>query len=162
MFNEKLHKALNEQINAEIHSSYLYLSMASWFEAENLKGMAKWMHGQAAEEHKHAMKFFHFIEERRARVTLTTIEGPKTSWDSPLQAFEEAFGHEEYITGRINKLMKLAKDAHDYAAEEFLHWFVKEQVEEEASVDEVVQRLKMLGDARNGLLMLDKELGKRD
>ncbi len=161
MFDEKLYKAFNEQINAEMHSSYLYLSMASWFEAENLKGMAKWMHAQAAEETKHAMKFFHFIEERRAKVNLTAIEGPKTSWDSPLQAFEEAFGHEEYITGRINKLMKLAKDAHDYAAEEFLHWFVKEQVEEEASVDEVVQRLKMLGDARNGLYMLDRELGQR-
>jgi len=120
------------------------------------------VHAQAEEEKVHAMKFYHFIEERRAKVELTAIEGPKTSWNSPLHAFEDAFAHEEYISGRINKLMTLAREVRDYATEELLHWFVKEQVEEEASVDEVVQKLKMLGDARNGLLMLDKELGKRD
>ena len=162
MLDQKLYKELNDQINAELHSSYLYLSMASWFESENLKGMAKWMHAQAEEEKVHAMKFYHFIEERRAKVELTAIEGPKTSWNSPLHAFEDAFAHEEYISGRINKLMTLAREVRDYATEELLHWFVKEQVEEEASVDEVVQKLKMLGDARNGLFMLDKELGKRD
>ena len=99
---------------------------------------------------------------RATELELTAIEGPKTSWNSPLHAFEDAFAHEEYISGRINKLMTLAREVRDYATEELLHWFVKEQVEEEASVDEVVQKLKMLGDARNGLLMLDKELGKRD
>ena len=162
MITKNMETAINEQINKEFSSSYLYLSMAAWFDSTGLKGAAAWMHAQAEEEKVHAMKFYHFIEERRAKVELTAIEGPKTSWNSPLHAFEDAFAHEEYISGRINKLMTLAREVRDYATEELLHWFVKEQVEEEASVDEVVQKLKMLGDARNGLLMLDKELGKRD
>lgn len=161
VMKEKLHKAMNEQVNAEMHSAYIYLSMASWFESENLKGMAQWMKTQATEEMKHAMKFFHFINERRQKVDLLAIEGPQTSWKSPLDVFEHAFHHEEYITGRIHKLMEMAVEMADYAAIEFLQWFVKEQVEEEASADEVVQKLKMVGDSKNGLFIMDKELGKR-
>lgn len=161
MLQEKMHQALNDQINAELHSSYLYLSMASWFDSKNLKGMAQWMHAQVAEENRHGMKFFHYIQERRQKVELTAIEAPKTTWTSPLEAFEDAFRHEEYITDRIAKLMDLAKELGDHATQEFLLWFVKEQVEEEASVDDIVQKLRMIGDSKNGLYIIDKELGQR-
>ncbi len=153
---------MNDQINAEIHSAYLYFSMASWFEAENFPGMATWMKAQAQEEMEHAMKFYEFINDRRHKVDLLPIEGPKTAWDSPEEAFKDSFEHEQYITSRINTLMEMAREEHDYAAEAFLQWFITEQVEEEASVDAVLSRIQAMGDSKHGIFMLDHELGKRD
>ena len=161
MISEKMQSAFNDQINAEIHSAYLYWSMVAYFESINLKGFASWMRCQVQEEAVHATKFFDFISERGGRVALQTIEGPATEWDSPLAAFEGAYAHEQLITGRINDLVKLAREENDNAAEIFLQWFVTEQVEEEASADEVVQQLKLMAGAPGGLFMLDRELGQR-
>ncbi|MBM4028092.1 MAG: ferritin [Planctomycetes bacterium] len=161
MMTDKMEKALNEQINEELFSSYLYLAMSAWFELQNLPGFASWMKVQAGEEHAHAMKFFDFIHERRGTVTLKAIKEPAKEWKSPLAAFEAAFGHEQHITGRINDLMNRALAEKDHATAEMLQWFVKEQVEEEASADRIVQMLKMAAGGPGALLMLDHQLGER-
>ena len=161
MISKKVEKALNEQLNAELYSAYLYLSMAAWFESQNLPGFASWMRIQTREENTHAMKFFGFVNERRGRVTLKAIEEPAKEWKSPLAAFEAALEHEQYITGRIDDLVNLAATEKDHATAAFLQWFVNEQVEEEASVDRIVQQFKMANNAPGALLMLDHELGER-
>jgi len=159
--DKNIEQAFNDQINAEYHSSYLYLSMAAYFEAESYPGMASWMRVQTQEELFHAMKFFDFVAERGGRVKLTAIEGPEIEWKSPLDAFQAAYKHEQYITGRINNLVGIAREAKDFAADNFLQWFVGEQVEEEATVDKIVQDLKRAGDNAQILLMLDRELAAR-
>jgi len=161
MINEKIEKAFNKQLNEEAKSAYLYMSMAAYFESINFKGFASWMQKQASEEFKHTMKFYGHIMERGGKVRLAAIEAPQTEWASPLAAFENAYKHELFITKNINDLVKLARDEQDNAAGVFLNWFVSEQVEEEASADEVVQKLKMIKDSTNGLFMLDSKLGKR-
>lgn len=161
MISEKMQKALNDQINAELFSSYLYLSMSAYFEAENWGGFAAWMKKQSAEEYEHAMKFFHYVTEVGKRVTLESLEKPKTEWKSPLEAFEEASKHEVYITNRINDLVNLAQSEKDHATNNFLQWFVDEQVEEVASVEQIVHKFKLIGDNKVALYMLDKELGSR-
>ena len=171
MISKKMQAALNEQINEELYSSYLYLAMAAWFESENLSGCASWMRAQAQEEQGHAMKFFGFINECRGRVILkaikettplsTTMEEPSKNWKSAMAAFEAAFKHEQHITGCINDLVNLAVAEKDHATNGLLQWFVKEQVEEEASVDGIVQKLKMAEKAPSALLMLDQALGQR-
>lgn len=161
MISEKMQKALNDQINAELFSSYLYLSMAAHFESENWDGFGSWMKKQSAEEYGHAMKFFHYLNELSGKVTLEAIEKPKMEWKSPLEAFEEAHKHEIYITNRINDLVNLAQSEKDHATNNFLKWFVDEQVEEVASVDKIVNKFKMVGDNKVALYMLDKELGSR-
>jgi ferritin len=161
MINERIEKAFNEQINAELYSSYLYLAMAAYFASVNLQGFANWMRCQAQEELMHAMKFFTFINDRAGRVALGTIDAPPASWESPLSAFEAAYNHEQRVTAMINNLVDIALEERDHAANNFLQWFVKEQVEEEASADGVVQQLKLSGDQGSGLFMLDRELGAR-
>jgi ferritin len=161
MLNEKMEKALNDQLNAEMYSSYLYLSMASYFQSINLNGFATWMRVQTQEEMLHAMKFYDFINERGGRVSLGQIEGPPTEWESPLGAFEAALEHEQKVTGLINSLMDLALEGRDHATQIFLQWFVTEQVEEEDSANEVIQKIKLMGDAQGGLFMVDRELGQR-
>jgi len=161
MLTEKMEKALNAQINEELYSSYLYLAMAAWFESENLPGCAAWMQAQAREENGHAMKLFKFIYERRGRVLLKAIKEPAKEWKSPLAAFEAAFKHEQHITGCISDLMNLAVAEKDHASAGLLQWFVNEQVEEEANVDAIVQRLKMAEKAPGALLMMDHALGER-
>ena len=161
MIKEKIQDALNEQINAELYSSYLYLSMSAYFESINLKGCANWMRVQTQEELVHAMKFHDYLIERGGKVTLTSIESPPTEWPSPLAIFEQAYQHEQKVTGLINKLVDLAIAEKDHATNNFLQWFVSEQVEEEASADEVVQKIKLMGDARGGIFMLDRELAQR-
>jgi len=144
MLNEKVEKALNEQINAEMFSSYLYLSMSAYFQSLNLAGFAAWMKVQALEELYHAMKIYGYIEERGGRVTLETIEKPTRQWESPLNAFEAAYQHERKVSGMIDHLVNLAIDERDHASNNFLQWFVSEQVEEESTADGVVQKLFML------------------
>jgi ferritin len=161
MIKKKIQDAFNRQINEEIFSSYLYLSMSAYLESENLKGFASWMRVQAQEEMVHAMKFYDFISGRGGRVLLDGLKAPETSWASPQAAFEAAHKHEQHITGRINDLVALAMKENDHASHVFLQWFVTEQVEEEASADEIVQKLKMIGKAPNALYMLDKEMGGR-
>jgi len=161
MISKKMEKALNEQVNAEMYSSYLYLSMESFFKSLNLNGFANWMRVQTQEEMVHAMKIYDFINERGGRVTLKAIDGPPTKWDSPLAVFEAAFEHEQKVTGLINDLVDLAIREKDHATNSFLHWFVTEQVEEEASADKIVRQLKMMENAPGGMFMLDRELGQR-
>lgn len=154
-------QALNEQVNAEMYSAYLYLSMESYFKSTNLNGFANWMRAQTQEEMMHAMKIYDFINERGGRVTLKAIEGPPTRWNSPLDVFEAVFEHEQKVTGLINALVDLAIQEKDHATNSFLQWFVAEQVEEEASADEALQQLKMMENAPGGMFMLDRELGQR-
>jgi ferritin len=161
MISKKMEKALNEQINAEMYSAYLYLAMAAYFESENLSGFANWMKIQVQEEMGHAMKFFGFVNERRGRVVLKAIDQPAKEWTSPLAVFEASFEHEQMITGRINDLVNLAIEEKDHATNTFLQWFVSEQVEEETSVDKVIQMLKMAHEAPGAVFMIDRELGRR-
>jgi ferritin len=161
MLSPKLQDAFNKQIGAELFSSYLYLSMAAQFEADDLKGLANWMRIQADEEQKHAMRIFDFINDRSGRVTLGAIEAPKTQWKSPLEAFEEAYKHEQKITGMINELMNLVAVERDGAGHDFLEWFCREQVEEEANAQLNVAQLKRVGDSGVGLYLFDQQLGQR-
>jgi ferritin len=161
MISDKMQEALNGQLNAELYSSYLYLSMAAYFLDLNLGGFANWMRVQAQEEDMHAMKFYNFINERGGRVLLKPIDGPPTEWNSPLAAFEAVLEHEQKVTGLINDLVELALAEHDHATNIFLQWFVTEQVEEEDSAHDVIQQIKMVGEAEGGLFMLDRELGQR-
>ncbi len=160
--NPKIEKAFNEQINHEMYSAYLYLAMAAYFDSKNLEGMAAWMHVQVKEETSHAMKFYSHINDRSGRVTLQALAQPKSEWASPLDAWKDAYKHEQFITSKIHDLVKLARDEKDYAAETFLSWFVNEQVEEEASTLKVVETLEMIGPSGSGLVMIDKKLGKRE
>jgi len=159
--NSTIESAFNEQLNAELFSSYLYLSMAAYFESQNLKGMAGWMRMQALEEHMHAMKFFDFINERGGRVTLAKIKEPKTEWSSPLDVFEDTCAHESKVTGLINELVDLALNEKDHAANAFLQWFVTEQVEEEGTTQEIRDKLKLVSDNPVALFMIDREMGGR-
>lgn len=161
MMNSKIESAFNEQLNAELFSSYLYLSMAAYFEAHNFKGMAHWMRMQANEEHMHAMKFFNFINECSGRVTLTKIKDPKTEWNSPLDVFVDTCAHEREVTNLINDLVDLAIKEKNHAANTFLQWFVTEQIEEEATAQEIRDKLKLVGDSPVALFMIDQELGQR-
>ncbi|MFW5789693.1 MAG: ferritin [Bacillota bacterium] len=154
-------EALNDQLNAELESAYIYQAMAAMFEDEGYTGFAAWMDMQALEEQEHARKFYDFINERGSRVKLSSISEPPFEWDSPKAAFEAALEHEEYISDRINNLVALARKHDDYATEIFLQWFVNEQVEEEDSVNEIVDKLEKVGDKGRGLYMLEKELGAR-
>lgn len=161
MINDRLEEAINNQINEELYSAYLYLSVAADFGDKNLEGFQGWMKAQAQEEVEHAMRLFNYLEERGGRVRLQEIEEPKAKWESPLEAFKDAYEHEKYITGKINELVELAEEKNDKATLNMLQWFVDEQVEEEDSVSAIVEKLEMVGDSASGLLMLDSELGKR-
>ena len=161
MLSKKMEKALNGQVNAELYSSYLYLSMESWFKSKNLNGFANWMRVQAQEEMSHAMKIYDFIDERGGRIVLKAIDGPPTEWDSPLTVFEAVYEHEQKVTALINDLVDLSIKEKDHATNSFLQWFVSEQVEEEASADAAVQQLKMVESAPGGMFMLDREMGRR-
>ncbi|MFZ5624151.1 MAG: ferritin [Gemmatimonadota bacterium] len=153
--------AMNQQVKHEFFSAYTYLSMAAYLESIHLPGSAHWMRVQAREEVKHAMKFFEHIIDRGGRVQLQPIDGPHVDFASPLDVFSKALEHERFITGRINALYAVAQQEQDFAAEGLLDWFVKEQVEEEKTVGQVVEDFRMVGDNRSALLLLDRELGAR-
>lgn len=161
MLNPKVQDALNSQINAELYSEYLYLSMSAYFESQDFKGMAHWMLLQAAEEHQHAMRIFNFVNDRGGRVVLTAIEAPKTEWQSPLEVFQDAYAHEVKISTMINDLMNLVGAERDGAGHDFLEWFAREQVEEEASAQLIVAQLNRVGDSGVGLHLIDQQLGQR-
>ena len=159
--SDKMAKAINDQINAEMYSAYLYLSMEAYFKDIGMDGAANWMEVQAQEEMSHAMKFYYFLNERGARVLLGAIEAPETEWKSPLDVFENVYAHEQKVTGLINDLVTLAHEEKDYATASFLNWYVDEQVEEEANADEIKSKMKLAEGAQGALFMIDKELGMR-
>ena len=161
MINEKLEKAFNDQINKELYSEYLYLSMQAYFERLNLKGFVNWMSVQVQEEHAHALGMFDYLNQRGGTIELEAIDKPETDWASPLAVFEQVLEHEEYVTSRINALMDVAEETKDRAAMSFLNWYLKEQVEEEANVGGVLATLRLIGDDKKALLMLDKDLAAR-
>ncbi len=161
MLDETVEKALNDQIKEELNSYYIYLSMEAYFESESLDGFATWMELQAQEEIEHAMRFFRYINERGGRVKLQSLEEPKSDWDSPKEAFKDAYEHEQYITNKIDELVDLAEEKNDKATRNMLEWFVEEQVEEEASTEEIIDKLEMVGESGPGLLALDNALGQR-
>ncbi len=161
MLNAKVEKAINDQINAELYSSYLYVAMSNHCSQINLPGAAHWMRMQAVEELTHVSKFSDYINDRQGTVTLGAIDAPPSSWDSPIAIFEESYNHEVMVSGMINALVDVAMSVSDHATVNFLQWFVGEQVEEEASVDEIVQKLKLVGQADGGIFMIDRELAGR-
>jgi ferritin len=161
MMNEKVQKALNNQVNAELYASYLYLSMCAWFEAKSLTGFASWMRVQVQEEMFHAIKIFNYIHDRNGEVVLEALAKPESGWGSPLAVIESALKHEEKVTAMINELVNCALEEHDHAANQFLQWYVAEQVEEEANFGAVLDRLKLVGNDSSGLFALDLEMAKR-
>ena len=161
MIGKAMQDAMNEQINKELFSSYLYLSMAAYFEDKNLTGFGNWMRVQADEEREHAMKFYDFILDRGGRVYLKAIDAPKTDWNSNLEVAEEVAAHEAKVTASINDLYELALKEKDYPAQVMLQWFITEQVEEESNAAQVVADLKLIEERGTAVLMLDKQLGKR-
>ena len=161
MLNSKVEKALNNQIRKEFYSSYLYLSMAAQLESMNLKEFAHWMQIQASEETKHGMKIYKHVHDRGGKVTLQPIDAPPPSWKSAKEIFTKAYQHEQQVTESIDNIVHLARATKDNATEVFLQWFVNEQVEEEATANEILQKLQLIGDSTPGLVMLNGELHKR-
>lgn len=161
MINEKLQNAFNEQINKELYSEYLYLAMKVYFQEQNLMGFVNWFDVQIQEEHAHAMGMFDYLNERGGKIELMAIDKPIVEGSNPLEIFEHVLRHEEYVTSRINALYDVAEEVKDRAAMKLLDWYLKEQVEEEASVGGVLATLKLIGDDKKALLMLDKDLATR-
>jgi len=161
MISKTVNDALNKQVNAEMFSAYLYLSMSAWCSEKSLSGFANWMRIQAQEELSHATKIFDYILERGGKVELDAIDKPAGEWSSPLEVSQEVANHEAKVTALINDLVDVAIKERDHAANIFLQWFVAEQVEEEASAGEVFERMKMIGNDSAGMFAMDMELGKR-
>ena len=161
MITKTMQEAINEQINKELYSSYLYLSMAAFFAEENLPGFAKWLHVQTDEEREHGMKLYEHLVDRGGKVTLKAIAAPPGQWKTTLEAFKEVQAHEDTVTASINALYELALKEKDYPAQVLLHWFINEQVEEEKNAAEIVQQLELIDAHGTAVLMLDHQLGKR-
>ena len=160
--SKNMEDALNEQINAELYSAYLYLSMAAYAESKNFKGIAHWLKMQAKEELEHAMKIYNYVFERGGTVKLKEIKQPPTEWSSFVELFKQVYEHEKHVTELINNLLKMAREERDYATEVFLNWFVSEQVEEEDQSRYIYEKLKLVGDNLNALFLIDRELGMRE
>ncbi|HUF34984.1 MAG TPA: ferritin [Gemmatimonadales bacterium] len=161
MMSKTMQDALNEQMNHEFYASYLYLSMSAYCEVTNLPGLSGWMRAQAQEETGHALKIFDHILDRGGRVELHQIDRPPAQFASAREVFEQAHQHEQQVTASINRVYGLAMDERDFASKVFLDWFVQEQVEEEKTSGLLAEQLRMVGEDRPGLLMLDRELGQR-
>lgn len=161
MLKKNVEKALNEQINAEYYSAYLYLSMASYCQAKDLIGMANWFRVQAQEELLHGTKILNYIHDREGIVELDAIAKPPTTWPTSQAAFAQSLEHEQGVTSRINNLVELAEKEKDTTTVTFLQWFVNEQIEEESSVRQILGQLNLIGDNGSGIYLLDRELGTR-
>jgi len=161
MVSEKMNTALNEQINKELFSEYLYQAMGAWFQAEGLPGLGSWMAVQAQEEHFHAMKLVDYVYETGGRVIFEAIERPESEFASPAAIYDATLDHEQFITASINGLVDLALELKDHATNNFLQWYVAEQVEEEAGAQAIIDKLKWIGDSGNAMLQLDAQLGAR-
>jgi ferritin len=161
MIPKKIEEAFSEQIKHELESAYIYLSMAAYFDADGFPGMGTWMRAQVQEEQTHAMRFYKHIVERGGHVKLHSLAMPPQDWKSPLAAFEAAYEHEQFITAKIDGLVKLAQADGDHGSTTLLQWFVDEQIEEEANSSKIVQELRLVGNDGRGILMIDRELGQR-
>jgi ferritin len=161
MMSKTMQDAFNEQMKNEFYSAYLYLSMSAYCDSVNLPGLSRWMRSQAAEEAKHAMKIFDHLLDRGGAVEMHQLDRPPADFASPRDVFEQAYKHEQQVTASINKVYGMAMDERDFASRVFLDWFVQEQVEEEKTSGLLAEQLRMVGDDRPGLLMLDRELGQR-
>lgn len=161
MLSEKMLKALNEQINAELGASYIYLSMSAYFASINLPGFTSWMYLQSREEETHAMKIFNYINGRGGRVTLMPLAKPMHEWKNPKEVFKTALAHEQKVTGMINNLVEMALKEKDYATNNMLQWFVAEQVEEEENAAKILEDIKFLEGSNSAIYLLDKQLATR-
>jgi len=161
MLSKKIENAINDQINAEFWSAHLYLSMSAWLAEQNLPGFSNWMYVQYKEEDSHALKFFRYVNERGGRVVLQPIVEIPSEWKSPVDIFQQTIEHERVVTSRIYKIMELALEEKDYATVNFLQWYVSEQVEEEATAEDYLNKLKMIEKDPMGMYNMDKELGAR-
>ena len=161
MLTKKMEDELNDQIVREMFSSNLYLSMSSYFESINLRGFANWMRIQAQEEFAHTMKFYEYILDRGGRAIIGQIEAPRNQWENVLDVYSEVLDHERAVTASINNLVKIAREENDFATDNFLQWYIAEQVEEEANVSDVLEQLKMIDGKGAGLFILDRELKQR-
>ena len=159
--NEKVLKALNDQVNMELYSAYLYLAMSGYMQSESLPGFSRWLEVQAMEEVYHAFKIYRFIIDKRSRTFMLPVQGPANEWETPLAAFEAAFAHEQKVSASINNIVDLATKEKELSTVAFLQWYITEQVEEEANVDAIVQNLKMAGGAGQAMMMLDREMAAR-
>jgi ferritin len=162
MISEPLLNAINDQIEHEFFSAYLYLAMAAYFEGQSLPGFAKWMRIQSDEERKHAMKFFDFLVDRGAKINLHALPQPQAGWESPLDVFEHVLQHEQKVTSLINTLYEVALQEKDYPSQVLLQWYITEQVEEEKNATYIVDILRMAEDRRGTLINLDRHVGKRE
>jgi len=161
MLNQRMVEALNTQLNKEIYSAYLYLSMSAYSSFIGLKGFANWFMVQYQEEMVHAMKIYNYVDSQGVQVKLMAIEQPPTEFESALEMFEKTLEHEKFITKSINDLVNLAIEEKDHATNIFLQWFVTEQIEEEGNDNDIISKLKLVGDKGNGLFMIDRELASR-
>ena len=161
MLNPKVEEAINEQINAELYSAFLYLSMSAYFQRQNLPGFAKWTYVQYLEETTHALKFFNYVNERGGSVKLAAIKEPPTEWRNPVEVFDAIYKHEQLVTSLIYRIVDIAIQERDHASNNMLQWYVAEQVEEEANATLIREQLKRIGNAQESLYVLDKELGMR-
>lgn len=161
MLGKRMEDAINKQINAELYSGYLYLSMSAYYQTVNLPGFANWLYVQMQEEQAHAQILYNHIIDRGGRVVLAAIEGPQTEWASPAVPFEDAYAHEVQVTAMIHNLVSIASEEKDYPSDAMLQWFVTEQVEEEKNPYDIIQKLKLMGSAPGGLYLLDNELAIR-
>ncbi|MBK5251331.1 MAG: ferritin [Peptostreptococcaceae bacterium] len=161
MINKRMEKAINEQINAELYSGYLYLSMSAYAQTKNMSGIANWLRVQAQEEQFHAMKMFDYVNERGGTIVLDMIEKPQTEWENFVDVFEEVYKHEQKVTSLINNLVDIAMEEKDHATFNFLQWYIGEQVEEEANASGLLEQLKFIDGKGSGLFMMDRELQTR-
>lgn len=161
MITNTMQSAINEQINKELYSSYLYLSMAAYFSEKNLPGFAHWMRIQEGEEREHGMKLYDYLLDRGGRVDLKAIQSPPVEWKTSLEVFKQVQAHEREVTASINNLYELALKEKDYPSQILLQWYITEQVEEEKNAAEVVQQLELIDAHGTAVLMLDHQLGKR-
>ena len=162
MINKTILNALNEQIQKEFASAYLYLSMAAHFENESLPGFANWMKAQAKEEMGHGMRIFEYISERGGQVVLGAIDKPEADFGSPAEVFQQTLDHERKVTASINNLYELAIKEKDYPTQICLQWFINEQVEEESTAETILNQIKAAEDRKHPMIMLDQQLGKRE
>lgn len=161
MISKRLEEELNKQLNAELYSAYLYLSMAAYLATKNLPGFSSWMKVQFEEEQAHAMKLFQYIIDRGGKVELMEIKAPKMSWQGIIDVFESVVNHESHVTKMINNLVDMALEEKDHATVSLMQWYVTEQVEEEASVNDIFDQLKLIDGQGAGLFMLDREARQR-
>lgn len=159
--NERIEKMINDQMNFEFYSAYIYKAMAAYCDAIDLPGFANWFKVQVQEEMYHAEKMYNYLLERRGRPFFTKVDAPPKDWDSVKAAFEHAFEHEQIVTDRINKIMTAAIEENDHATRSFLNWYVDEQVEEEASVDAIIKQLELVKESGHGLFMMEKDMAAR-